>query len=223
MTSPQLCTSTFSQCRDPVLGMILQDDDTAGGVCEALSGYWILHHAAGGSLWNWLTPNGPDQTDPGPLWAVMALQREGVRAANQNAVTNRFLQSNGIDQLSSSADAFTGRGIRYGTTTLRHGEGTTGFFSVLSLAEAIARDVTRVGQRSGGQYKKIGISGMAGAHAMAAWVAEDVCFFDPNFGEFWFPNGASFVTWFSGSFWYRSMYAAGLSGQFEIDSFAKRL
>ncbi|MBL6454716.1 YopT-type cysteine protease domain-containing protein [Belnapia sp. T6] len=221
VANPQLCTSTFSQCRDPVLGMITQDEATAGGVCESLSGHWIWYHAKGDSLWNWLTPNGPDQVAPGPLWAVMALQREGDRAPNQNAVTNQFLRERGILQMKSSADAFSSRGRRYGTGELRHAEGSSGFFSARTLAESIARDFTRAGGRSAGQYKKIGISGKAGAHAMAAWVAEDVCFFDPNFGEYWFPNAANFVTWFAGSFWYRSMYAAGLSGSFEIDCFAK--
>lgn len=56
---------------------------------------------------------------------------------------------------------------------------------------------------------------------MAAWVAKDITFFDPNFGEFWFPDAAAFVAWFSGSFWYRSFYAAGLSGSYEIDIFGR--
>jgi hypothetical protein len=52
----------------------------------------------------------------------------------------------------------------------------------------------------------------------AARVAADVEFFDPNFGEFWFPNGRSFVSRMTGSLCCRSLYFAGLSGTFESDA-----
>lgn len=215
------CLSTFSQCRAPVLPLIMQDADTAGGVCEALSCEWIIHHANGGSLWNWLTDQ-RGNVKTGPLWQVMHVQRIGMQANNQNTVSSNYLQENGIVELPNMrASAGHGAGL-FARSATAQVTGNTSIFSARALATAIAQDNTTANGRTGGQYKKIGIEGKAGAHAMAAWVAEDVCFFDPNFGEFWFRTRNDFINWFAGSFWLRSMYFAGLSGRFEIFSYSKR-
>jgi hypothetical protein len=58
---------------------------------------------------------------------------------------------------------------------------------------------------------------------MAAWVAEDLAFFDPNFGEFWFANPNHFAQWFRSEFWTRSLYFAGLSGQYWLFPYAKAM
>ena len=58
---------------------------------------------------------------------------------------------------------------------------------------------------------------------MAAWVAQDVAFFDPNFGEFWFERSADFVAWLP-TFWQKSFYsnpAVGLSNRYEVMNYAK--
>ncbi|WP_299584851.1 YopT-type cysteine protease domain-containing protein [uncultured Microbulbifer sp.] len=56
----------------------------------------------------------------------------------------------------------------------------------------------------------------------SAWVTQNIAFFDPNVGEFWFESRASFFNWFSQSFWYQSMYAAGLSGSYAVRSYVPR-
>jgi hypothetical protein len=58
---------------------------------------------------------------------------------------------------------------------------------------------------------------------MAAWVAEDVAFFDPNYGEFWFERPATFVNWFT-TFWHKSLYGnpkLGLSDGYWLIDYAK--
>ena len=44
-------------------------------------------------------------------------------------------------------------------------------------------------------YALIALEGPRGGHAVAAWIGargEDACFFDPNFGEYWFENKQDF-------------------------------
>ncbi|MEK6234219.1 MAG: hypothetical protein N2C14_05880, partial [Planctomycetales bacterium] len=55
-------------------------------------------------------------------------------------------------------------------------------------------------------------------HVLCAWVAEDVCLFDPNWGEFWFAKKSKFYDWYSYAFndFYGDSY-----GAFEIRDFAK--
>jgi hypothetical protein len=43
-------------------------------------------------------------------------------------------------------------------------------------------------------YRSIGL--YQAGHAMAAWVAQDVLFFDPSWDEYWFETRAGFRGWF---------------------------
>jgi hypothetical protein len=58
---------------------------------------------------------------------------------------------------------------------------------------------------------------------MAAWVAQDVCFFDPNYGEFWFETKAAFILWFSKEFWPKSFYQMMLSDDYRVFHYAKQV
>ena len=217
------CTSTVTQCADPMKSMIFQDADTAGGVCESLSAHWIKYHAEGDSLWNWLC-DGNGMVKAGPVWDVMHVQRRGMNGGpgqNQNVMTDRYLRENGIQRLPTNRGRVMMNGAMRAYAYAEEYQGRTGFFSAQDLGNDIIRDATTAGGRTGGQYKKIGISGRMGAHAMAAWVAEDVAFYDPNFGEFWFETKQQFVAWFNGEFWRRSLYCAGLSGEYDICTYGK--
>ena len=86
------------------------------------------------------------------------------------------------------------------------------------MSQALASDLASSMKNGTGSYRTIGIWGPGGAHAMAAWVGQDVAFFDPNFGEFWFEKSGDFINWFP-HFWRRSMYELpklGLSNRYEI-------
>jgi YopT peptidase len=53
-------------------------------------------------------------------------------------------------------------------------------------------------------YANIGIrADLKTGHALAAWIGgykEDACFFDPNYGEFWFRNKQDFFNFFPAFF-----------------------
>jgi YopT peptidase len=70
-----------------------------------------------------------------------------------------------------------------------------------------------------GVYKRISVSSMIGAHCMALWAADDACFFDPNFGEFYFPSIQDFGQWFEGVFWPQSSYRTILNGVWSVSEF----
>lgn len=216
------CTFAFSQCQAPVSTFIAGDPATSGGVCEALSAHWIRYHADGGSLWTWLYA-GNAVSMAKLQYHVMQLQMRGHVAPDQDAVTAAWLADNGIlpvnqnyvvQQFKRVADIVIPTS---GGSVAARPSGTTGMFSANELAEAMTSETTM----GAGCYKKLGLSGMGGAHAMALWVAQDVVFFDPNFGEFWFASPARFRAWFTQDFWYRSLYFAGLSGRFVLMPYAK--
>lgn len=62
----------------------------------------------------------------------------------------------------------------------------------------------------------------------AKWLeghANDVTFFDPNYGEFYFPRKADFIRWFP-VFFKKSLYALpilGLCERYETRFYAKRV
>ena len=216
------CTFPFSQCTPPVSTAIARNISTSGGVCESLSAHWILHHANNDSLWNWLYTNG--QVNLSRLNAqVMELQSRGILSDDQDALTENWLRENGLLRrhnsfvLNPTRQLGSFRMQFQGGAQPKKQDGRTGVLDRNALVRAILYDDTA----GAGQYKKLGLQGNAGAHAMALWVAQDVAFFDPNFGEFWFENPSDFSRWFTQSFWYRSLYAFGLSGNFELFPYAK--
>ena len=216
------CTYAFTQCKPPISTFLAQDESTAIGVCEALAAHWIKYHAEGGSMWNWLIVDGQVSMTK-LLFEVMQLQSKGI-LGDQEAVTQAWLRKSGIAPVQGSmvlnrSRQMGARFIPFEGGQGRHvTEGRTGLLSCGDLARSLVRDNTG----GAGCYKKLYLSGKFGAHAMALWVAQDIVFFDPNFGEFWFPNRSAFFNWFTQKFWSSSLYSVGLSGEFEISPYAKQ-
>lgn len=215
------CTFPFTQCRPPVSTLIAMDRTTSGGICEALTAHWIRYHATADSLWNWLTPGG--HIDLAKIQQhVMPLQSQGI-LGDQEAVTEAWLRQHGINRLQTnmvlnSSRNLGGKFVQFGgAATSAVQEGTSSFFNRDALARAILVDRTG----GAGCYKKLWLAGVGGEHVMALWVAQDVVFFDPNFGEFWFGERARFFNWFTKSFWHTSLYSVGLSGRYELLPYAK--
>lgn len=212
------CTYPFTQCKPPVSTWTARDSSTAIGVCESMSAHWIYYHANDDSLWNWLCPGG--QISLAKLqYHIMQLQSAGVLGADQDAITEAWLRSHGILRRMNSYVVTESRQIggTYLPFVTATGEsmgqgGTTRLLNCNDLARAILLDNTG----GAGSYKKLGLQGSAGGHTMALWVAQDVVFFDPNFGEFWFESRAAFFNWFTRSFWLKSLYNVGLSGTFDL-------
>jgi YopT-type cysteine protease-like protein len=224
VSSPSFCSFPFSQCQNPVYSQICLNPQTAGGICEALSAYWIRAHASNGSLWNILAPHG--HVNVPALLPIINMQINGVNSLlGQDGYTFAWLQAANIVRTRVVSNSpLANHLVRLGLTVAiqgpgRNALGTTGMISCTDLAREIARDYSM----GGGQYKKISLDGWGGAHTMAAWVANDIVYFDPNYGEYWFPDSASFISWFTWRFWYLSNYSFGLSGTYEVFTLARRL
>ncbi|WP_306420882.1 YopT-type cysteine protease domain-containing protein [Enterobacter chuandaensis] len=199
----------FAQTKGTFLGEIMKHSETAGGVCESLSAHWISSHAKGESLFDKLYIGGQKgkfQIDT--LYSVKQLQIEGMQNnVNQTQLTHAWLEKNDIKP----------RVNKYGYPVSAV-TGETGSQGVAKLLDAILDTRGNVSE-----YKKIIFSGKMAAHTVAAYVDEQkgVTFFDPNFGEFHFPDKQSFGNWFSEAFWSGSKYSLeiGLGQEYEVYSF----
>ena len=223
------CTYAFSQYRPPVSTLTKKDETTSGGVCVALSAHWIYHHAQDSSLWDWLVVDGKIQPSK-LIFDIMQLQRESALNNDYTGTTESWFRRNGIERRQTTHIAYRPDHTftivaqqRLPTAQL----GASGMRNAAELASAILGDVkggighyNEITVRTG-HYKMLSILGKAGGHTMALWVGQDVMFFDPVYGEFWFESHADFARWFTTSFWSTSLYSYGLSGAFELIPYAK--
>ena len=198
----------YSQCVEPTATLIKMLPYTSNGICQALAAKWIAQHANDDSLWNWLFSKGTTNVKQSAIANLMinfteSVQRTG-KLANpttkdkntggefyQDFVTDKYLGLYGIQRRKSTQASYLG--------TMKNpipvGNWGTALASRFQESWLNAK---------GGSYILISILGNGG-HAMAAYVGEDVAFFDPNFGEFWFPSINEFYSWFQ-QFWWKSGY-----------------
>ena len=232
------CTFKFSQGINPVAGMIGKSKVTSGGICQALSEMWVVFHAHDQSLWNWLYPGGTlsssalaniaynfkygsvkgakdfvaldDQDQNSDLWFI----QYGLRRRTGTVMSTSNMSIDGKLQKVKVANRSLVEGSR------------TGGVSRCGLGKNLARDLvsgSMVKNMGGGDgtYRMIGIYGGDGSHCMCAFVGQDVAFFDPNFGEFWFEKRADFQKWFGEYFWPKSFYDWMLNKRFTIRDYAR--
>ena len=220
-------TWDFSQCLEPVNSIIGTDKITEDGICEMLSAKWIDEHAHEGSLANWIV--GPDQrVDASKIRLLMQWfmigdsmkpqqmveaghSRGGAdvwssRGDNQDMATRNFLLSRGVIR----------RG-RVGAGSMAKGAKSDG-----AIKFALPRAL--IDNRGGtGSYRVIGVWGSIGGHCMACYTGlQDIAFFDPNFGEFWFSDKKKFVEWCARGFFPTSFYSYTLNGSYEVFDYALR-
>lgn len=228
------CVWEFSQIKDPVAGIIGRDKVTKDGICEMLSAKWIECHAQDSSLSAWLA-NGGQAIDASRIRSLMQLfiigetmnpgamvgNADKLLGSDQTRATKRWLEAKGIMQRRSIKPmAFLSGPVNVPNTTT----GARGTGSRRNMAQALATDLASSWRNGSGSYRTIGIWGPGGGHAMAAWVAQDVAFFDPNFGEFWFERAQDFIRWFP-VFWRRALYEmpiVGLSSRYELMDYSPR-
>lgn len=202
----------YSQCIEPTATLINMLPYTKDGICQALSAKWIAEHANGRSLWNWLCTPGTTNVKQGAVANLMinfteSVQRTGklsnptTRNKNthgqfyQDFVTDKYLGLYGLVRRKIVQDSVIGSM----KNQLSVGGG-------LNAGRRLARRLneSRMVSKGSGSYVLISIMGNGG-HAMAAFIGEDIAFFDPNFGEFWFPSHQQFYKFFL-KFWRDSGY-----------------
>ena len=191
------CTWPFSQVVGPVRNLINSHPEARGDICGMLSAKWLEQHAKGGSLIDWMSGREPYEiesfVDHNKVRQLMQLSG----SSKQNSATENWLRSNGVIKrrdLMRGMTLLDGERFHQPRLASSH-PGRPGF------AAAIARDIIQ----SKGCYKIIGINGPQSTHAIAAWSDDDVSFFDPNFGEYWFAQPQDFVSWLP-FFWYSAGY-----------------
>lgn len=192
----------FAQTKGAFLRQIMKHSKTSGGVCESLSAHWIARHGQGQSLFDRLYTNGQKgQFQIDELYSIKQLHIEGMAdSVDQDQITESWLAKHDIRP-------------RWPKTRVR---GETGAEGAQRLLDAM---LDTADQQDG--YKKVGLEGAFASHTMAVYVHNDegIVFFDPNFGEFRFPDKGSFRRWFAGAFWQRSGYhrqIMGLGEKFEV-------
>jgi hypothetical protein len=172
----------------------MMTDRQWGGVCWAMSIYWIAMHANDQDFWGWIDANkgGNLQT----YWAILGAQQEyfnDLKLAN-DLIAARFLGQPKWG-LVPKKDVASGAALAKLNCDLGS---TVKPFRGRYIAQ-------RLPGTSGGCYYLITIT-QPGGHTIAAWVSKhDAVFFDPNFGEFWFHDAAHFRAWFP-SFYSKTPY-----------------
>lgn len=214
------CTKKFSQGSDDRtkgVGYWYHQRKTAsgarwGGICKALSIYWIAYHANDEDFWGWLFKDGWAQAEraeaicnlhgsykttklTADVWSASVLAKVGV-------IPQRANHNGGDLKITGVANQRSGSNRSYLAGAL--------------MASEIAPDYRGVGR-----YKQFSFYHDSGGHAVAAWVAEDVCFFDPNYGEYWFETARNFRRWFP-KFW-ELTYGPKYTGHWYANSYGKKV
>lgn len=236
----------FSQSFGEVNELIRKVPDTSNGICQALAARWMVEHANNGSFWLWLrdgNANNPvNQWKIGQLMmqAVSFVKRSGPMASPHTAMTlanvdQRLAEMGDLGYqdfvTTKYLDAMAGLMRRGATAAHVQQETTHGCSAYTGLMLALRLNYKTL-NAPGGCYVLIGATRQNGrGHAMAAFVSkDDIAFFDPNFGEFYFPRGTGntgntgyiqgFVDWFQ-YFWRLSGYQDKYSS-FRLLSYGKR-
>ncbi|WP_066014799.1 YopT-type cysteine protease domain-containing protein [Endozoicomonas atrinae] len=230
------CTWDFSQVENPVAKIIGTHPESRGGICQMLSARWIERHAHGSSLASWLSTSGSigkKNINPSKIRQLMQqfiatttlksglMTEQNSGKIDQDASTNLWLESHGIRQCRNIK--FMGAG-QFKFNQIQTRSGSRGNMPKGDFAREIAVNIQRdLHNCHYGNYALIGIQGYSG-HAIAAWIAQDACFFDPNFGEFYFSDKNAFINWFP-AFFLASPYSLpyfGLAESYETFLYAPR-
>ncbi|MBL8849998.1 MAG: hypothetical protein JNG89_09945 [Planctomycetaceae bacterium] len=232
------CTFPFSQGINPVAGMIGKSKVTSGGICQALSEMWVVFHAHDQSIWNWLYPGG--KLSSSALANVAYNFKYGsvkggsdfTAIDDQDQNSDLWFVQYGLRRrtgtvMSTSNMSIDGKLTKVKVANRSLAEGTrAGGVSRCGIGKNLAKDLvggSMVKNMGGGDgtYRVIGIYGGDGSHCMCAYVGQDVAFFDPNFGEFWFEKRVDFQKWFGEYFWPKSFYDWMMNKRFTIRDYAR--
>lgn len=187
---------------------ILKHGDTAGGVCDSLSAHWIRSRVRGQDLSDQLYPDGrKGQLSSSEVHSIKQLAIDGYAADHQDDVTEQWLENE------TGGHLYKGSYKPYRERIDAAGP------------RGMAENILHIPARNHDDaYKMIGLFGRFSAHSVAAHVHRHagVAFFDPNFGEFHFPDKEDFRRWFADAYWTRSGYrwpVTGLSRKYSVLNF----
>ena len=172
------------------------------GVCKAMSTFWMANHANDEDFWGWLIQDGFVKVSSAAM--LIDAHKQSKANGNQTLWENNILKTVGII-LQGHSNAMIFEDVDTGATP---------YGRAVQMVNRILKG------RWG--YRSISIHREGGGHAMAAWVGQDVCFMDPNYGEFWFETVDGFRNWFI-DFWVTSGYATKYDVDCQVLSYGKSI
>lgn len=192
------------------------------GVCKALCMFWIAFHANDEDFWGWLFgPNG--DVDVEVAGFICDLHGSYSSRVDHGDVPTREIS--GLSKVEFMRKQLAKAGVIPRTTatggSLSTNQQALTSGTSLGRGREIAAVLAPDYKMGGAMYKQLSFSSAGGAHATAAWVAQDVCFFDPNYGEYWFETVVDFRRWFE-LFWVYSGYGSKYDKNFTIHCFGTK-
>lgn len=200
------------------------------GVCVALSAVWIAHHAWDRDFWGWLygePMQRHEKPEPNKYYERLLASSGRFIVDVQKAYMHEMTVAPpdlSFAQMGKRTGARMARRMIDGFMSQlgigRHYRGDVSKSNLSRTASNLASQLAPDRFGGGGCYKELNITGPGGGHACAAWVGEDVTYFDPNYGEFWFPTTTAFRYWFF-NYWAASMYPNKAGKFYEIVTYAR--
>lgn len=190
------------------------------GICAALSAHWIRAHAMDESLPAKLGLTATQHSiGPFSFKTYASLNIGRLRVIAQDF--KRWGSRNGPGQLDSIKNWLDHQGMNRRPAMCDE-------YDIFAGCPNLEYDIAHQLRNVRSAYAYISFGRFAGSgHAVAAWVGasgEDVCFFDPNYGEYWFQNKTDFFRFFP--VFYQRYYKGppfNFNGRWKVEAFAKRL
>lgn len=181
------CTQKFSQCTDPVSRIINLLPGTSDGICLMLTASWIGNLANGKSLWSNVYFGG--NFNAAAIVTIMHnFLDDEVQNINWQDVRTKYFKQHNVSRVKT--------GARLGKSDV--------------ASATITSNMSKAIEDGPGAFVSMDISGPGGAHAIGAWNARgSYLFFDPNYGEFSFPDAQAL-----GGFLDVLVRVSGYSGMF---------
>jgi YopT peptidase len=169
-----VCKQKFSQSTDPVAKIIAKLPSTNGGICMMLAAKWIGELANGGSMWDSIFFGG--QFNAASIITVMHnFIDDEVQNLDWSYVRTQYFKQHNVTHDKKLPEV--------GNSAAASPE----------IGQHLATAISKAGQ---GRWASLDMYGPGGAHSVAAWNAgSQVLFFDPNYGEFSFPEQTKLRNW----------------------------
>ena len=210
----------FSQSKGRWCGKMFLDKETRNGLCFSLAINWIKCKSKGGDLFQDIY-NGKhkEEINPEEFEYIRAMQAP-KKTKSQDDCFKNFLIINNLKLITGKfkfyqkeRDIDNVPKIR-SVNMIMDSEKQSNSISQL-LASAIVEDDNETHP----VFKYISISSNGNtkdkikSHAIVAMIQKNsVCFFDPNYGEFEFPDKKTFSLWFETHFWKDAVYGKNFMG-----------
>lgn len=212
----------YSQSLEPTATLIKMMPQTADGICQALCAKWIAEHANDRSLWNWLCVPGTTNVRQGMITNLMVNFNESVTDDKRSGAFNRTARASKGEKNLIRQDMITNRYLQmYGVIRRGMARGKMGrthsYSNGNAMGNRMAADLDPDLWNGQNFYILISILGAGGGHALCAFVGRnDIAFFDPNFGEFYFETRAKFKA-FMRNFWKTTGYKDDFNAYYLMD------